>query len=230
MPYFIWQNFSFLVANKPASNFTQLKYQISLGQITRSQEIGKPGWCFNWRLSWAFVHVPAPSSFESNFHLHGFLMNVRWLPSLKTCVCSWQEEERGSWTKATVSFSTSSSEFLGADNPNLVLSFPCPSMAVASAFTTAELLQVPLAYVSAQHLLCYSFPVLNLTCWNTCFHLCSCAWTSADTWLKWCLHRVISLRTHFKLCPLSFTVPPPSFYFFHNIYLIFHICTHKLPE
>ena len=79
-------------------------------------------------------------------------------------VYSWQEEERRSQTKAKVSFSISSSEFLGADNPNLVLSFPCPSMAVASAFTTLGLLQVPLAYVSAQHLLRYSFPVLNLTC------------------------------------------------------------------
>lgn len=29
VPYFIWQDFSFLVANKPVSNFTELKYQQS---------------------------------------------------------------------------------------------------------------------------------------------------------------------------------------------------------
>lgn len=91
-------------------------------------------------------------------------MIVRWLPLLKTCVYSRQEEERRSQTKAKVSFSTSSFKYLGADNPSLVLSVPCPSMSAASAFTTPGLRQAPLAYVSAQHLLLYSFPILTLTC------------------------------------------------------------------
>ena len=68
--------------------------------------------------------------------------------------------------------SAPSSEFLGADNPNLALLVPSPSMAVASAVATAGLLHVPLTFVSPQHLLCYPFPVSNPTCGSACCSFC----------------------------------------------------------
>lgn len=68
--------------------------------------------------------------------------------------------------------SAPSSEFLGTDHPNLALLVPSPSMAVASAVTTAGFLHVPLTFVSPQPLLCYPFPVLNPTCGSVCCSFC----------------------------------------------------------